>query len=1210
MQLKKIEMCGFKSFANRTEIAFDRGVTGIVGPNGCGKSNVVDAIKWVLGTLSYKSVRGEEMADVIFKGAEGVPAMGFAEVSLTLDNSDHTLPLEFEEVVITRRLFRDGQGAYFLNKAPCRLKDIRDLLYGTGIGTDNYSVIEQGKIDRLVLSNPHERRVVFDEAAGISRYRARRKETEGRLEKVTQDLLRIGDVVSEVQKQLRSVRAQAGRAALWRRLQEEWREKRRRLLVHEYRGLQARGREIAGRLEVLAAEEARLRSEIGAQAGIVEEARRKLDAESARQAELESALAGLQSRQEYQKRSVEQALSRRGELEEEARKLEAERSGQEARVRELDRRIEEEGRLREDLARQEAERQAEAEELGRRLEEAAAECARASAELEERRAEAVELARKEAQYRNERESLERDRAAVEAQLARRRERAAAAEGEQAGIRAQLEEVARAREAVEREIADLKNRLHLETEARSALAEERARLERELVDLREAKDHRVARRETLRSLEEQLEGLDSGAQALLRERPEGVRGTVADFLRVAPDRVAAVEGALGAWAGAVVLETGAQAARAAEWVRARGLGRTLLVALDGCDPGPLPEDELALGGVLGRADAWGTAEEEFRILSRALLGRVLVVQDASTAQEIHRARLTELPLVTPEGDFFERPGMFVAAGARPSPGLLSRKAELRRLEEEIDRYLALVRERERRQEEADRRIQVADEKLELLRQRIYELSVMDLGELNGRAEQLSVRDQLLGKERETLAGEIAALEEQAAATVRRSAALESLLAQMAWLKSQVEGEIAGLKGTLERYEQGRGELERAQARAREQAIKGGEQRRAAEERLEFLRRDRAESAGALERLEERRSGLEARREGAEEERRRLEAELEDLGRRLEEGRGRLEESARRRGELAAAAEAARAEAGRLEAALGPVLEETGRLRTEEEVHRLRTETLAQKGREELGLDLPEAAAAEGPEEEGVDWEAAAREVEEIRARIAGFGAVNVESLDQLRDLEEREKFMISQKEDLEKTKAQLEDLIRQLNQESRELFDKTLGFVREQFNTIFRKIFGGGKAEIVLEEAEGVDPMEQGLEIRVRPPQKEQTSISLLSGGERSLTAIALVMALFKANPSPFCLLDEADAALDEGNVGRFASLVREFAADTQFIVITHNKRTMAVCDVLYGVTMEQPGISKKVSVNLSGDGFLDRLRARPAPSGAPGPEPAVAAAPA
>ncbi|HXG62607.1 MAG TPA: chromosome segregation protein SMC [Planctomycetota bacterium] len=1192
MQLKKLEMCGFKSFANRTEILFDKGVTGIVGPNGCGKSNVVDAIKWVLGTLSYKSVRGEEMLDVIFKGAEGVPPMGFAEVSLTLDNSDHTLPLEFEEVTITRRLFSTGEGEYFINKAPCRLKDIRELLYGTGIGTDNYSVIEQGKIDKLVLSNPHERRLVFDEAAGISKYRARKRETEHRLEKVSQDLLRIQDVVHEVQKQLRSVRAQAGRAARYKELTEELKSKRLRLYVHEHRRLAAARGELAERLRAVSERREALRAELGARAAAAEEVRRRLEAESARHAELASAVAGLESQAAYLERSLESARARERELAAERGRAEAEREALEAKALELAEQVEAESRALAEFDRAARERAAEAEELTRRMEDAARECARAQEELEAKRAEALELAHKEAQYRNERERLERERSELGARAGRLKEEAGRLEAERAELRARLEQARAEAAALEREIAERAERKRAEEEELGRLREEVAQLERELLQLREGKDHRVARRETLRDLEAHFEGLEAGAKALLRERRPGVLGSVADFLEVAPEHVAAVEGALGERAGAVVVDTAEHAEEAAAFVRERGLGRTILIALDECRNGYFSDVELLATGALGRASSWVRTEPAYRGMVDALLGHTLVVRDRAAAREIRRDGLTEWPLVTPEGDLFDHPGMTTVAGARAAgSGLLSRKAELRTLEEEIERYLALITEREGRREEAGRRLKETEERIERLRHEAYEKSVA-LREAAARAEQTAMREEFLGEELRARAAESEAIGRQAAAVADRAASLETLLAELAWVKSQVEAEIAGLGRTLEGYEASRAELQDALTQARVECAKASEQRLGVEKRLEFLEARRGEVARALERARALAEEVGGRLEGAREEIGRHEAERGALAARVEEARRRADEAAAAREALAREGEEARAAVARAEEELAPCEEELGRLRVDEEGARVKADALADRAREELGMELAQAAEAV-PAEEGIDGEALAREVEELRVKIGGFGAVNVVALEQLSELEEREKFLLTQTEDLVRSKTQLEDLIRQLNKESRELFDKTFDFVKEQFNTIFRKIFGGGKADLVLEQAEGVDPMEQGLEILARPPGKEQTPISLLSGGERSLTAIALVLALFKANPSPFCLLDEADAALDEKNVERYAGVVREFASETQFIVITHNKRTMAVCDALYGITMEQQGVSKKVSVSLSGDAGLELLKPRP-----------------
>jgi chromosome segregation protein len=1196
MQLKKLEMCGFKSFANRTEVLFNQGITGIVGPNGCGKSNVVDAIKWVLGTLSYKSVRGEEMLDVIFKGAQGVTAMGFAEVSLTLDNSDHTLAVEFEEVTLTRRLFSTGDGEYYINKAPCRLKDIRELLYGTGIGTDNYSVIEQGKIDRLVLSNPHERRLVFDEAAGISKYRAKKRETEHRLDKVQQDLLRIQDVYAEVQKQLRSVRAQAGRASRYREMTEDFKAKRKRFFVQEHRSLAARGTEITERLGALEARRRGMQAEIQRCAQEVGEAQRRLEEESARNGEIGSALATLESKASYLEKSIATAHARCAELEAEIQRIAAERASLEAREREIAEIVVQETRSMEELDAQASAREEHAEEARRQLDDATRECARTGAELDTRKAEAVELAHKEAQYRNERDRLKKDAVDLETRASESRARSGRLGVELADLRGRIEAARGARTAIEAEITGLAEEKKSEEAEQGRLRDERGRLERDLGQLREGKEHRVARRETLRDLEEQFEGLETGAKALLRERPEGVLGSVADVLEVAAENVAAVEGALGERAGAVVCATREQAERAAQTIRERGLGRTTLICLEECRNGYFSEVELLTAGVIGRASALVRTDGKYERLVEALLGHTLVVRDRTAASEIRRDRLTEWPLVTPEGDLFDHPGIVTTGGAKAVPGLISRKAELRRLGDEIDEYLGLIAQRESRFADVETRLEASDEKIERLRQQAYEKNVA-AGEMSTQVEQLAVREQFLSGERETIEAELEAISRQARAVADRVAGLETLLTELVGVRERVAQEIVALGKTLERYERGKAELQDALANARVESAKANEQRASAVRRLELHRASRAEAGRALESVRVRLEESTGRLDAAAEEVRSFESEREALSGEVAAARERLAESSRQRDSRSAACEAARVQESAAEAELTPCEEELNRLRIEEEGHRVKAETIGQRAREEMEIDLA-VEAESAPAEEGVDWESLGREIDELRVRIAGFGAVNVVALDQMTELEEREKFLAAQQEDLVKSKGQLEDLIRQLNRESRELFDKTIDFVREQFSTIFRKIFGGGKADIILEQAEGVDPMEQGLEILARPPGKELTSISLLSGGERSLTAIALVMALFKANPSPFCLLDEADAALDEKNVERYAGVVREFAADTQFIVITHNKRTMAVCDALYGITMEQQGVSKKVSVNLAGDQGLDLLKAKgttPAP---------------
>jgi len=1201
MQLKKLEMCGFKSFANRTEFTFDRGVTGVVGPNGCGKSNVVDAIKWVLGTQSYKSVRGEEMLDVIFKGAQGVSAMGFAEVSLTLDNADHSLPIEFAEVVLTRKIFSSGEAEYSINKSPCRLKDIRELLYGTGIGTDNYSVIEQGKIDRLVLSNPHERRLVFEEAAGISKFRAKKRETENRLEKVAGDLLRIQDVVHEVQKQLRSVRAQAGRATRYKELSEELKGKRLRLASHDHRSIASRVAEIAERLRVADEKRTGLRALLEAKLRALDEVQKQLEAEAGRHAELSASLAGLESQSSYLEKSIASAESRCRELEAERGRADADRGALEAKAAELAAQLDLESSKLSELDETVRARTAEQEEVRRRLDEAARECGRASAEHEAKKAEAVELAHKETQFRNEQVRLQKEHAELAARVESMKAQDAKLEIELGDLRTRIGGARETKTALEQEIAALIAEKKSEDVEQLNRREERTVLDRELVQLREGKNHRVARRETLRDLETHFEGLEAGARTLLREKLEGVLGTVADFLEVPAESVAAVEGALGDRAGAVVCDTAENAEKAVSYIRERNLGRTIVIALEECRNGYFSDVELLTKGVLGRASSLVGCEERFRPMLEALLGHTLVIEDRSTARLIRAEKLTEWPLVTPEGDYFDHPGLLTTGGPRAVQGLISRKAELRKLEEEIGRYLELVTERETRHDGVEQRLKAGEEKIEKLRHDVYDKNMI-LGETSAQIEQLAVRGQFLDGERAQIVGELEAMGRQSQAVADRAASLETLLAQLTWLKTSVAEEIRHLAETLEKYETGKAELQNALTHARVESAKAAEQRLSVEKRREMLEGNRDEALSALDRVAALAGEIAGRHVAALEEMTAHQAERAELAGRLEAERSTVEASAKAREVLASECDRARGEKSQVEGELGPCEDEVNRLKVETEGLRVKAENLATRAREELEIDLAQIAV-DTPAEEIPDPEALARDVDELRAKLSGFGAVNVVALEQLNELEEREKYMLTQTEDLTTSKSQLEELIRDLNKESRELFEKTFEFVKEQFGTIFRKIFGGGKADIILEAGENIDLSERGLEIMARPPGKELTSISLLSGGERSLTAIALVMALFKANPSPFCLLDEADAALDEKNVERYAGVVKEYASDTQFIVITHNKRTMAVCDTLHGVTQEQQGVSKRVSVSLTGDSSLDMLKGKGA-----APAPAAAAA--
>ncbi len=1210
MQLKKLEMCGFKSFAQKTEILFEPGVTCIVGPNGCGKSNVVDAIKWVLGTLSHKSVRGEEMLDVIFKGADGAGPAGMAEVSLTLDNADHALPVDFAEVTITRRLYRSGEGEYLINRTACRLKDIRDLLYGTGIGADNYSIIEQGKIDRLVTSDPKSRRLVFDEAAGISKYRARKKETENRLEKVTQDLLRVNDVVREVQRELRSVRGQAGRAARYREMTNEYRVKRTLVLVHDYRSLRGEGAELEARIAGLEAAQAERGAALGARREELARLEREVRELSDRSSALASERSAAASRAEFYDRALAAAERRVAELAEARELARRERDSASALLAEQ----------RGHLGAAEAEREralaelgaidAKVAELGGWLEEAQRSCRETAADLEARKAEAVALAQQESRARNELSQAKSDRDAAEARRARVEEQAAAAAAELEALRPEVE-AARARKAeFEEAVARLKRAVAAGEEEQAALQVETARLDGELMQLRAARDRSESRRETLRELESAFEGLGQGARRLLKANLPGLCGTVADLLEAPAEHVAAVEAVLGEQAGTVVFETSEHVRLALEFLREHRLPRTSVLSLDRLRAPLRPH------GTLPRVSSLVTAGERYRALAEALLGDAILAPTESAADILASLPHAITTVVARSGDVFDANGS-VWTGRRTG-GLVSRKTELKTLESEIAQFQDAIARLESERKAAGDRAAELERRLREQRHEVYDQGMA----LSDTLKTLELREQRMERIESDRGHLVAELGQAAARIVELDARRGELEARIASIEQSLEGaerSAASLAEALKLSEAAREDLRARHGALQVERATAEEQRISASRRVDMVAAEIARHEETARRQEESLAQIDSRSAAA--------------GAELETQRAEQAAAAGVIAEKQAAAEAAAAERdaaqARLEsgrdgaAELQRGLDEGGRDLQEARVRQAQRsaalENLAARAREELELDLAAEAApaAEAPEADGgeaafaveeelaaellapaapaepeTDWTALARETEELRAKIAGFGAVNVVALEQLDGLEAREKDLLAQQDDVEKAKRQLEELIRRIDRESKILFERTLEYVREQFGTIFRKVFGGGKADIVLQQEEGVDPLDQGLEVMARIPQRELMPISSLSGGQKTLTAFSLVMALFRANPSPFCVLDEADAALDEANVDKYAGMVNEFVGETQFIVISHNKRTMAAADVLYGVTMETPGISKKVSVDLHGEGGMESLRKR------------------
>lgn len=1203
MRLKTLRLFGFKSFADKAEFDFPDGVTAIVGPNGCGKSNVVDAVKWVLGEQRPTALRGKDMSDVIFGGTEKRKPLGMAEVTLVFDNTDGALDVDFSEVEVTRRLYRDGSSEYRLNRRKCRLRDLRELLMDTGSGPGALTFMEQGRIDQILRESVADRRAVFEEAAGISKYKARRKECLRRLERVEADLLRVSDVVEEKQRLVRSLKVQAGRAERYQALVDELRAKRLQLAVHRYGLLFEQRRAAADRVSEFAEQEEAARMALQAALAAAQEAEGELD--SARQvaARMEREIATLEGRSENAREKSVFAARLAAELDGKIRWYTDEIEGATERLEELT-------SVRQDLAgrAERAERQKSVQldavrEVETRLNQARTTHRARRADVERLDRERLAAVSRQGSLGNRRSRL---LAATESADARER-RIEARLVEVGEEESELAERVRVAEA-ERETADrASERARSEharaesdvAEADASTAELRERVNALEVDVGSAR----SRVDVLRSLTERMEGVGEGARKLLASLAEhpiaGVHGLLVDLLDVAPDRAGQLETALGDLASAIVVDDRPSLEQIAARVEAERLGRCAVLVLG--------------HGTRRRESPTGLLAElgcEPRIAGRLseLLGEVRAVAGLADALDERGADASSgIVWVGADGSRTTSSGAVEIGGAGGGAGLLQRRAELAELEER------LARDAERlsaaREALTTARVELQEARRTLTARRTeLRTAEAELQRVTSQRDRIAGTGQAHERERERLAREMEQVETERA---RCSGELETVDADLAELagrqleieraRSDAEAVEERCRTDVERLESERSDARVELASVSERAASVAARLRGAEREARELEQDAAEARTELDAARERRADAVARGQAAKEELARTDERREQCLREVIELRHAVSQAQ-------SALEERRKLAKELDAQAASVSRELQRFRLRENEARTRLEGLVERIAEELDVDLAEAwssAAATGDdepvseesvsdepeaeiEEEPFDAEEVEALVGELKAKIGRMGAVNLEALSQLQTAEAEARYLEQQHGDLTRSRESLMQAVKRIDEESRELFQTTFETVRTHFRDLYRRLFGGGRADVFLED--GVDILEAGVQIVARPPGKEQRAISLLSGGERTMTAVALMFAIYMAKPSPFCLLDEVDAALDESNVDRFVAVLREFAVDSQFIVVTHNKRTMTAAGTIFGVSMPERGVSRRIAVRLEDVGPDGQLR--------------------
>ncbi len=1182
MYLKSIEVQGFKSFANKIVFDFHNGITGIVGPNGSGKSNVADAVRWVLGEQRVKQLRGSSMQDVIFSGTELRKPQGFAYVAITLDNSDHQLAVDYDQVTVARRVYRSGESEYLLNGSACRLKDINELFYDTGIGKEGYSIIGQGQIDKILSGKPEDRRELFDEAAGIVKFKRRKSIAQKKLEDERQNMVRVEDILTELEKQVEPLRRQSEAAKEYLRLRDDLKLQEVNLFLNESGAIQKQLKTLEEREQIVASDLAETREESDRLRSTYEELDRLVAELNAR----------IEENQNQKNAAGVLAGNLKGQINVLLEQIRTEQVNAEhlsQRIRAIDDSVAE---RREQIAGYEADGAkiaGQAEESARRQEEAEGSLRRADeqimlmdAKIEEYKSgiianlnERASLTARQQHYMTMLEQVQVRHSEVAQKLLRiksdesvREEQREAALAEITGIEERIERLSAGMESCEDQIAQYE--------------QESRRLNHALSERQQEYRGCSAKLESLRNLAERYDGYGGSIRRVMevRGRVRGIHGVVADIITTKKEYETAIETALGGSIQNIVTDSEATAKQLIEYLKKNRYGRATFLPLDsvGRGGGFSQPDALREPGVLGLASALVEADSRYAGLVEYLLGRVVVADDIDHAAALARKFRHSLRIVTLEGELLSPGGSMTGGAFKNSSNLLGRRREIEELETLCEQIL--------KQADGARRELERNEEL--------------LTERRGELEELRSKLQEAYLEENTARLNLSQMEEniQQIADSAQDLTLENgqLEEQLEELKRNQEELTAGVQGLERQNEQTSMDIEQLGNRLEEE--KNGRERLA-----EQLAAVRLETAN----LRQKHSFVKENIDRVRAEILRLEQEKEDLFRGSGDTDAVIGEKEREIGELEARIEAARAEADVLDAAIGAdsaareghaakqkdlfsrreelsermgqLDKEQFRLQSQQEKLNERLERQVDYMWSEYELTFSTAEMFRRPEI-GTAAEMR-RRAEQLKADIRALGNVNINAIESYKEVSERYAFLSGQHEDLARAEAALLQVIGELDAGMRRQFTEKFRDIREEFDKVFQELFGGGHGTLELVEDE--DILEAGVQIIAQPPGKKLQNMMQLSGGEKALTAIALLFAIQNLKPSPFCLLDEIEAALDESNVGRFASYLHKLTKNTQFIVITHRRGTMVSADRLYGITMQEKGVSTLISVNLIED---------------------------
>lgn len=1184
MLLKSLEIYGFKSFADRTKIQFDKGITGIVGPNGSGKSNILDAIRWVLGEQSAKSLRGAKMEDIIFSGTQHRNSLGFAEVSLTLDNSNASLPIEFTEVTVTRRLYRSGESEYYINRNQCRLKDILELFMDTGIGKEGYSIIGQGRIDQILSTNADDRRGVLEEAAGIVKYKTRREEAQKKLERTRDNLIRVEDILYEISNQIEPLKLESDKAKDFLRIKEELKFYELNRFVIEYNRLADKMQKSREHIEQLSdeidiqkkslIENEEKREELRA---TISDKNKQIEKWNIKIHDLEYSIKTMEGNIDINTEKISQAQKNNRDLDIDIQTEDGERRSKLEKIEHLESELVDKDNDRSILSSQRDECAKELETIESRLA-----CYR------------EEVSRYKYDFDTIREKISKGREAIahmEAELLAYDDRFNQLNENLQCKKGRLEELKADRlnyndniDKLKQELATLVNeRQGIEQDLRK-LKEKSGQLGREMTDTYKSLENKKARFTLLNEMDKNYEGYYRSVKAILTAVDKGIFkdinicGVVAELIEVPKGLEKAIETALGNSVQFIITGTEEDAKVVIEYLKKYNHGRATFLPLTSVKGRELNKKEqqvLNMDGCIGIASHLIDYDERYAEIFKYLLGRIIIVKTMDEAVEIARNFSYSFKIVTMDGDVVNAGGS-ITGGSTSSKGsnLISRRREVEELKDELR---AIHTKMERLYEE-DKYVQTkldeASARLKQLGDRIGKKN-MDIAvsmekaqglEKNIRALEIEIEEDKNEKEiirqrrREIQAryisrsDEIKILETKIEDTNRQMRDWE--LEEQSLLKERegIHKNLTDIKVKLASLEQ-----EILSKRDNKQFL------------VQELDRHRQSISNKKQRIEDNKTLISTLQQINQQNR----EKIENLKKDIESAKATLKKINEQKAEMETNIEILYADYKRLEEDISIIIEKKHNLDIEISRAEVELDNIQNNTWEEYNISYNGALEYY---DEKLSYRHIGRQIKKLKGQIEALGDVNVNAIEQYKTLNERYSFLKEQKNDLEMAIQDLKKVIEDITITMERQFSEEIGIINDYFNEVFSKLFGGGTAKLILSGEGSV--LDCDIEIEAQPPGKKLQNISLLSGGEKALTAISLLFAILKRKPCPFCVLDEIDAALDESNLNNFCNFLDEFTDSTQFVIITHRKPTMEVCDVLYGIAMEEKGVSQIVSVRF------------------------------